>query len=70
MDATLPQAHIVGLRHLMARLDDLIAKVADRPLRQETEVALRETKRRQRFGRRVLARQYPEGWGFQLAPAE
>jgi hypothetical protein len=54
----------------MARLDDLIAKVADRPLRQETEVALRETKRRQRFGRRVLARQYPEGWGFQLAPAE
>ncbi len=34
----------------MARLDDLMARVADRSLRQEMEAALAEMKRRQRFG--------------------
>src|SRR5215218_3372626 len=34
----------------MARLDDLVAHVSDQPLRREMEAALREMKRRQRFG--------------------
>lgn len=34
----------------MARLDDLIAQVADKTLRQRLEAALSDTKRRQRFG--------------------
>jgi len=34
----------------MARLDDLVAQVSDQPLRREMEAALREMKRRQRFG--------------------
>lgn len=34
----------------MARLDDLVAQVADGALKREMEAALREMKRRQRFG--------------------
>src|SRR5215210_4845495 len=34
----------------MARLDDLVAQVADPSLKREMEAALREMKRRQRFG--------------------
>jgi adenine-specific DNA-methyltransferase len=34
----------------MARLDDLVAQVADPPLKRQMETALREMKRRQRFG--------------------
>lgn len=43
----------------MARLDDLVAQVADPSLKQEMEVALREMKRRQRFGL-VFAEHIPE----------
>lgn len=34
----------------MARLDDLVARITDRALRVETEGALADLKRRQRFG--------------------
>jgi len=43
----------------MARLDDLVAQVADLPLKREMEAALREMKRRQRFGL-VFEKHIPE----------